>query len=112
MSRVTVTTGGSFATESCACAGDNAIRQKKAIPACRLRRQQCSSSNRRLTQMVCMLRAFLQASPTEHPLRIAGVTLVGMNERSLPKILITIGLFIALALLTRGARALLRLALP
>jgi small-conductance mechanosensitive channel len=59
-----------------------------------------------------MVRALIQASSAEHPVGIAGVTLVGINERTLQRILVTIALFVVLALLTRGARAVLRMALP
>jgi small-conductance mechanosensitive channel len=59
-----------------------------------------------------MIRALLQAPSSEHPLGFGGVTFVGMNERTLTKILFTLGIFIIVALLTRIARALLRAALP
>ena len=59
-----------------------------------------------------MIRALLQASTAQHPPRFAGVTLVGINEGTVTKVLFTLGLFIGLALLSRLARGLLRLALP
>ena len=62
--------------------------------------------------MIHMIRALLQGSAAEHPLGVGGVTLVGVNRETLTKLVITLGLIIALALLSRGARALLRVLLP
>jgi small-conductance mechanosensitive channel len=55
-----------------------------------------------------MIRALIQVSAAEHPLGVGGVTLVGMNRTTLTKLLITLALIIAVALLSRGARALMR----
>ena len=55
-----------------------------------------------------MIRALIQGSASEHPLGVGGVTLVGINRDTLTKLLITLGLIIAVALLSRGARALMR----
>jgi small-conductance mechanosensitive channel len=62
--------------------------------------------------MVCMIRALLESFSPEHPLGIASVTLVGVNEQTVIKVLITVALFVVVALLSRGARAVLRLTLP
>jgi small-conductance mechanosensitive channel len=59
-----------------------------------------------------MIRALLQGSAAEHPLGVGGVTLVGVNRETLTKLVITLVLIIAVALLSRGARALLRVLLP
>ena len=62
--------------------------------------------------MIHMIRALLQGSAAEHPLGVGGVTLVGVNRETLTKLVITLVLIIALVLLSRGARALLRVLLP
>ena len=58
--------------------------------------------------MIRMIRALIQGSAAEHPLGLGGVTLVGVNRTTLTKLLITLGLIIGIALLSRGARALMR----
>src|SRR4051812_106604 len=110
MSLVTVTTGGRRAiTVSCARAEANAIVPSSRIPACRLRRRPaCPSGEHRLSHVIRMIRALIQVSAAEHPLGVGGVTLVGMNRTTLTKLLITLALIIAVALLSRGARALMR----
>jgi len=55
-----------------------------------------------------MIRALIQGSAAEHPLHVGGVTLVGVNRDTLTKLLITLALIIVVALLSRGARALMR----
>ena len=55
-----------------------------------------------------MIRALIQGSAAEHPLGLGGVTLIGLNRTTLTKLLGTIALIIAIALLSRGARALMR----
>ena len=47
--------------------------------------------------MIRMIRALLQALAGEHPLRVRGVTLVGMNGPLLIKVLLTLCLLIVLA---------------
>src|SRR5690349_4672282 len=112
MSRVTVTTGGRRATESCARAGANAMVESRSIPACRLRRRaDCRSSEHRGPHVIRMIRALIQGSAAEHPLGVTGVTLVGVNSTTLTKLLITLGLIIAITLLSRLARALMRVLL-
>ena len=53
----------------------------------------------------------IQASPADHPIRLFGVTLVGLSSQTLTKVLMTVGLVVALVLLAAGARALLRIIL-
>ena len=55
-----------------------------------------------------MIRALLLGSAAEHPLGVGGVTLAGLNRDTLTKLLITLVLITAIALLSRGARALMR----
>lgn len=52
--------------------------------------------------------ALMQGPAAEHPLGLGGVTLIGMNRLTITKLLITLGLIIAIALLSRLARAVLR----
>jgi small-conductance mechanosensitive channel len=58
-----------------------------------------------------MIRALIRGPAAEHPLGVVGVTFVGLNRDTLSKLLLTLGLIIAIALLSRGARALLRVML-
>jgi hypothetical protein len=55
-----------------------------------------------------MIRALIQGSAAEHPLVVGGVTLVGVNRDTLTKLLATLALIIAIVLLSRGARTLMR----
>lgn len=55
-----------------------------------------------------MIWALIQGSAAEHPLVVGGVTLVGVNRETLTKVLATLVLIIAIVLLSRGARALMR----
>ena len=55
-----------------------------------------------------MIRALIQGSAAEHPLAVGGVTLIGVNRETLTKLLATLALIIAIVLLSRGARALMR----
>ena len=50
----------------------------------------------------------IQAAPTEHPIRVFGVTLVGLNSATLTKLLMSVVLVVALVLVAAGARLLLR----
>jgi small-conductance mechanosensitive channel len=59
-----------------------------------------------------MIRALIQGSAAEHPLGVGGVTLVGLNRDTLTKLLITLALIIGVALLSRGARAVMRALIP
>ena len=61
--------------------------------------------------MFRIVRALMQGPAAEHPLGLGGVTLIGMNRLTITKLLITLGLIIAVALLSRLARAVLRGAL-
>ena len=58
--------------------------------------------------MIHMIRALLQGSAAEHPLGVGGVTLVGVNRETLTKLVATLVLIIVVALLSRGARSLMR----
>ncbi|HWC45901.1 MAG TPA: mechanosensitive ion channel domain-containing protein, partial [Casimicrobiaceae bacterium] len=58
-----------------------------------------------------MIWALIQGSAAEHPLVVGGVTLVGVNRETLTKVLATLVLIIAIVLLSRGARALMRVLL-
>lgn len=55
-----------------------------------------------------MIWALIQASPADHPIRVFGVTLVGLSSQSLAKVLMTVVLVVGLTLLAAAARLLLR----
>jgi small-conductance mechanosensitive channel len=55
-----------------------------------------------------MIWALIQASPADHPIRVFGVTLVGLNGQTLSKVLMTLILVTGLILVAAGARMLLR----
>jgi small-conductance mechanosensitive channel len=55
-----------------------------------------------------MIWALIQASPADHPIRVFGVTLVGLNSQTLSKVVMTLILIVAIALLAAGTRMLLR----
>src|SRR4051794_39563834 len=55
-----------------------------------------------------MMRALMQGPAAEHPLGLGGVTLIGMNRLTITKVLLTLGLILALALFSRLARSVAR----
>src|SRR5690242_11012906 len=59
-----------------------------------------------------MIRALLQGPAAEHPIGVGGVTLAGVNGETLLKLVITVGLLIVVALLSRTVRAMIRWLLP
>ena len=58
--------------------------------------------------MIRMIAALIQGSAAEHPLGAGGVTLIGVNRDTLTKLLLTLALVASIALLSRGARAVMR----
>lgn len=55
-----------------------------------------------------MMATLMQAAPAEHPIRVFGVTLVGLNSATMTKLLMSVLLIVAIVFVAAGVRILLR----